>query len=279
MRRWLGAELVRLRTDAGLTQRDAAAALRCSVGKVSYLESGERAIRPDDLVTVLFDLYGVPPEQHPQLLEAARTARQRGWWDHWSDEDLARGERWYIGLEDGAVLLRAFLPSIVHGLLQTPDYTKGILRSSKTIPEERITRLLELRQTRQSLLSRTNDPLDVHLILDEAAVTRQVCSAESMKEQLLHIAITAEELSNVTVQILPFSSGSHGAYFGPFSILDFPWEDDSGLVFVEGLVEARYLTSRADVYKHAALFERLTALALTPEESIRSLRSRAAEGA
>jgi len=275
MRRWLASELVRLRIATDLTQRDVAVELDCSVGKISYLESGERPVSCEELKDVLLGLYRVPADERESYLAAARIASQTGWWDQWGDEDLPRGDRRYLGIEDGATRLRAFLPSIVHGLLQTPEYTKGILRGYKAIPEVRIARLVELRQVRKSLLTRAEDPLEAHLIFDEAAVTRQVGSVETMKAQLFHIANVTEQLKNVSVQILPFSAGSHGAYFGPFSILDFPSEHDSGLVYVEGLVEARYLEARSDVYKYAALFERLAELALTPAESIRTLQARA----
>jgi hypothetical protein len=96
-----------------------------------------------------------------------------------------------------------------------------------------------------------------------------------MKEQLLHIAHVVDAMSNVVVQVLPFNTASPGVYFGPFSILEFPWADDSGLVFVEGLVEARYFNGRAEVYEFASLFERLTVLALPLGESQEALRSRA----
>jgi transcriptional regulator with XRE-family HTH domain len=278
MRRWLGSELVRLRSAAGLTQRDVAAALGCSVGKVSYLESAERAVNLEDLEGVILELYDVPEEERGPYLDAARIACQRGWWDEWNDEDLPWSERRYLGMEDGATLLRAYLPSIVHGLLQTSEYTRGVLRAYKTIPEVRIDRIVKLRQVRQSLLTRADDPLNLHLILDEAAVTRQVCSAEAMKEQLLHIANVGGAMSNVVLQILPFATASPGAYFGPFSVLEFPWVDDSGLVFTEGLVEGRYFDTRAEVYEYASLFERLSELALTPDESLAMLRSRSVVG-
>jgi hypothetical protein len=243
------------------------------VAKVSYLESGERAVSPEELRDVLLDLYGVPSEQRDRYLDAALVARQQGWWDRWGDEDLPRGARRYLGTEDGAVHLRAFAPSIVHGLVQVPDYTREILRSYKVLPEARISLLVKLRQRRQTLLHRDDDPLEVHLIFDEAAVIRQVGSLETMKAQLLHIANVAELLENVTVQIVPFSAGPHGAYFGPFSIVELPWADDSGLVYVEGLVEARYLEARSDVYEHSTLFERLVEMALTPTESVAMFRA------
>lgn len=275
MRRWLGSELVRLRSAADLTQRAVAAELGCSVAKVSYLESGERPVSRAELEGVLLLLYGVSREQWPRYLDAAEVAGRHGWWDHWGDEDLPPGARRYLGIEDGAVRLSAFAPTIVHGLLQTADYTTEILRAYKTLPEARIARLVELRRVRQSLLTHEDDPLEAHLAFDETALIRQVGTPETMKRQLLHIADMAEELANVTVQIVAFDAGPHGAYFGPFSILELPWAEDSGLVYVEGLVEARYLDGRAEVYEYSTLFERLVELALSPADSIALLRAHA----
>jgi hypothetical protein len=223
---------------------------------------------------MLLDLFDVPVDERDRYIDAAEVANQQGWWEQWGDEDLPRVERRYVGLEDGAIRLRAYLPSIIHGLLQTPEYTRGILRAFRTIiPEERIIRLVELRQARQEALTREVGPLQVHLVLDEAAVRRQVGSRRTMDAQLAHVAEIAGRLQNLTVQIMPFGAGAHGAHFGPFSILEFPWADDSGLVFIEGLVEPRYIEARADIYRHSSLFDRLVEMALSADESIELLRS------
>lgn len=276
MRRWLGSELARLRNAAGLTQREVANRLGCSVARVSYLESGERTAKASELRDVLLDLYGVASTDRDRYLHAANVASQQGWWDRLGEEDVPRTERRYLGIEDGATRLRAFLPSIVHGLLQTPDYTRGVLRSYKTLPEARIVRLIDLRRIRQELLTREDRPLEAHFLLDEAAVTRQVGSPATMKSQLDHIANISDNLPNVTVQVVPFEAGSHGAYFGPFSILELPWGDDSGVVYVEGLAESRYLEARAEVYEYATLFERLIEMALSPQDSVQFVRGRSA---
>src|SRR5688572_26345044 len=120
-RRWLGSELIRMRTDAGLTQRDAANALQCSVAKISYLESGDRSVSVRELQDVLLDLYEIPEDSWQRYIDAAELANRPGWWDRYSDEDLERAERRYVGLEDGASRLRAYQPSVFHGLLQTPE--------------------------------------------------------------------------------------------------------------------------------------------------------------
>jgi transcriptional regulator with XRE-family HTH domain len=277
-RRWLGSELVRLRTEADLTQRDVAAALQCSVAKISYLESGDRAVSPRELEDVLLDLYEVPAGDWEVYLNTAEIANQQGWWDHWSDEDLPREERRYVGLEDGATRLRAYLPTIVHGLLQLPDYTRAVLRAFKEFPEERIGRLVELRQQRKSVLSRDVSPIKAHFVVDEAVIRRQVGGPEIIRTQLSYMADTIEKRKNLTVQVLPFSIGAHGAHFGPFSILEFPSATDLGLVFVEGLHASIYLETRAEVYRHSTLFNQLSEMALGPDESLAMLHTLARSG-
>lgn len=94
-----------------------------------------------------------------------------------------------------------------------------------------------------------------------------------MVHQLNYLADMVEESSNVVLQIIPFSVGAHGANFGPYSILDFPWSNDLGLVYIEGFLRATFLESRVDIYRHSASFERLATLALSPDESVEMLRS------
>ena len=269
-RRRLGAELLRLREAAGLRQQEAAKALRCSAGKISYLEGGEGTFKPHEL-EVLLGLYHVTVEDKPRYIAAAEAANGQAWWDRWGKEDLHRAERLYIGLEDGAWRLRAYHPAVIHGLLQIPSYTRAILEALRRHPEERIIRLMDLRKRRQENLEREIAPLELHLVVDEAAIRREVGGPDTLRDQRIHVAAIARSRRNVVVQVVPFDHGASGASFGQFSILDFPWEDDPGIVFIEGLVESVYVEGRERVYEHSLLFDRLTEAALTPEESIEFL--------
>jgi hypothetical protein len=62
------------------------------------------------------------------------------------------------------------------------------------------------RTARQQALSSRETPPDIHVILDEAAIRRQVGGPGITRRQLQALA-TASALPHVTLQVLPLSSG------------------------------------------------------------------------
>jgi transcriptional regulator with XRE-family HTH domain len=277
--RWLSGELVRLRTAARLTQRDTARALRCSVGKVSYLESGDRPVDARELSDILLPLYGVPEDERRGYVHAADTAAGDAWWDAWTDEDLPGPFRKLIGLEDAAITIRAFELSAIHGLLQTPEYAHAIIRATYNQPaEERAARLVELRMARQKALTRDR-PLDLQVVLDEAALHRRVGDAEVQRDQLLHLVRTVDALPNVALRVVTFLAGPYPMLNGPFSLLTFAWPNDPGVVFVEEFDGPRFVETRSFIYRHSAAFDQLVRLALAPDESLSFIENIAQRGA
>jgi hypothetical protein len=133
------------------------------------------------------------------------------------------------------------------------------------IPSERIDQLIKVRLTRQKLLTR-NPPLQLAIILDEAALHRQVGGPLVMKEQLERLA-EAAAWPNVKIQVIPFAVGAHAALESTFNILDFEHPTPS-LVYVEGLIGFMYLERPQDLARYRAVFEQLSTKALTPQESI-----------
>ena len=85
-RMMLGAELRRLREEAGLTPQDAASHIRASHAKISRLELGRVGFKTRDIEDLL-TLYGVQDEtQRAAFLAMALRSNERGWWSR--DNDL-----------------------------------------------------------------------------------------------------------------------------------------------------------------------------------------------
>lgn len=114
------------------------------------------------------------------------------------------------------------------------------------IEEDEIERLLELRRRRQDVLARRDPPLRLSVVLDESVLARAAGSPEIMVEQLDHLA-EMTRLPNVTVRILPFTTGMHRGAYGPFGVLGFPPENGSDLVYLEDRMGGRYLETADDV--------------------------------
>lgn len=270
-RRRLGDELQRLRGRR--TQVEACAALGWSRAKLAYIEAGERPLALDDLTTTVFNAYDVPPDERASLERLCHASNERSWWDDYGDEDLPPASKRFIGIEQGATRIRAFQLVLVYGLLQTAEYRTAILRHNLAPrPAEQLRVLIEVSRQRQEALT-CPDPLDLTVILDEAALHRRVGHPEVMAGQLRHIADVAECHDNVTVQVIPFDAGPHPGLGGPFTIMEFGWPDDPGLVYLEPQSDqSTYLGSRRDVYAFAGAFERLAEIAESPGDSLQMLR-------
>src|SRR3954471_6371526 len=77
--RWLGAQLRRMRENAGLTLEEVAKRMDRTAGSLSKVETGRVRVRLLDL-RVLLDLYRADERTRGPLLALARDARKRGWW-------------------------------------------------------------------------------------------------------------------------------------------------------------------------------------------------------
>jgi transcriptional regulator with XRE-family HTH domain len=263
--RQLASELRRLREEATLTGEEAAGRLGWSPSKVSRIETGKTVVTTGDLRRML-DLYQVSGVRRDRVAELGRTAQQRGWWDAYADT-LNSGYSALIALEGDAESERYWAPIIVPGLLQTENYAQAITHATTLIsPPGQIARIVTARMTRQQVLLR-KDPLKLAMVLDEAALRRQVGGSEVMREQLMHLANMAGR-PNVTIQILPFTSGPHLAVDGGFTLLSFPEAAAAGVVFLQNMTSDLFIEREDEVYRYGLAFDRLRELALGPEDSV-----------
>jgi transcriptional regulator with XRE-family HTH domain len=271
-RRRLGAELRRLRNGAGLHLDQVAGQLHCSTSKISRLETGKGIPKPAD-VRELIKIYGVAADtEREMLMRLVRESRTEGWWESYTDG--VQPERFvldvqarYTALETEASAIRAFDLAALHGLLQTSDYTRELMRS--LLPNhspDQIGQLVDLRRRRQEALTRTERPLELAVVLDEAVLNRRVGDPVVMQDQLRSLLEFAA-LPSVQVQVLPFAMGVHRVHSGGFNILEFATSDVPDVVYRENGGDGEYLetTSEVDLYKGS--FADVTDRALDPGAS------------
>jgi transcriptional regulator with XRE-family HTH domain len=261
-RRRLGIELRRLRDDAGLTIEQVAGALECSDSKISRIETGQVGATPRDVRDML-QLYGVAGQRRDALLQSAREARQRDWWQAYSDTLIVP----LVGMEAAASSIRVYETLLVPGLFQTRQYAGTVIRTVRPdLRPEEVERWVEFRMARQSLLARDLPPA-LSAVLDEALLRRPVGGSAAMGEQLHHLARVAA-LPTVTLQVLPFAAGHHAGMSGAFTIFSFPEPDDPDVVYLEHTKSDLYLESEEEVRRYASAFDQLRAMALPPDDSV-----------
>src|SRR6202046_3016373 len=153
-RRRLGSELRRLREDHSIKLEEVAERLGVAASTLSRIETG-KAPTKSVYLTAMLEMYGVTdPAQRQVLVDMAREGHRKGWWSVY-DDVLPTGFGIYVGLEAEAAGLRAFETQVVHGLLQTPEYARAVLREAykKETPEQ-LERLARLRAQREGGVGR-----------------------------------------------------------------------------------------------------------------------------
>ncbi|RAY13855.1 transcriptional regulator [Actinomadura craniellae] len=274
-RRRLSAELRRLRDASGLTATDVARKLEWPVSKVTRMERGEWLRPSPHDVGRLLEIYEVAERERDALITLAREGRQRGWW-HAYREMISERYSTYIGLEAEASSVLSFEPLMIPGLLQTTDYARAlILGGPYELGADEAEHRVEIRAERQKILT-DKDPARLWVVMDEAAIRRVVGGKDVMRGQLEHLLQMAE-LPKVTLQMIPFDSGAHPGTGGAFAILSFPHDQDPDAVYVETIAGELFVENEEDVDRFRVAFQRLTAVALSPTDTIALIASAVTE--
>jgi hypothetical protein len=250
----LGIQLRLCRETSGIPADAAAYEIRGSRSKISRMENGRVAVKERDVADLL-TLYGVVDDQvRAGLLSLARQASAHGWWTKYADV-MPDWLEAYLGLEEGAALIRTFELQFVHGLLQIEDYARAVTTIGREgAPVDEVERRVALRMGRQHLLTRP-DPPRVWSIMDEAVLRRPVGGRAVMRAQLQHL-IELDESPYVTLQIMPFGRGGHAAAGGSFAMLRFAEPDLPDVVYIEQLTGALYLEKSEDIDYYLEVMDR-----------------------
>jgi transcriptional regulator with XRE-family HTH domain len=259
-RRRLKTALRKAREDARLTQRDAAKKLEWSPSKLIRIEAGAQGLSVTDL-QAMFAVYELADaELLGTLKAAARASRGHPWWSEYRDL-VSPNFAQYLGHEGAASSFRIFHPFLVPGLLQTEDYAAAVLGAH---PEEnRAAKIVELRMRRQDKLFQRPE-LEFEFVVNEEALHRWIGGASAMRRQLEHL----REMSghpNVSIFVLPYSSGAHPGLRGPFVLLGLD-QPDGDLLFLESVNGDQLIRDDPEqVARYATRFEALRGTSL-PEE-------------
>lgn len=211
-------ELRAARDNAGLQQKEVAAAMYCSPAKVLRMESGEVGISVSDAEKLL-RCYGIDdPERTHALLDLVKaTKKPPAWWSEYKDlvtDDLKR----HIGYESMARELAIHDNSSVPFVLQTHDYAQAMARSFR--PElwpDDLRRMGSLTERRQSILKQAELP-SIRVLLGHAALRKQTGGRNVLAGQLDSLAGAIEE-GDVEIKVMPFQAGAYPGLLGPYTIM------------------------------------------------------------
>jgi transcriptional regulator with XRE-family HTH domain len=270
----LGAELRRIREDAGLSGSEVARAIGWSQPKVSRVETGRFGASLGE-VAALLDYYAVPEEVRAELL--ARTARHDGLEGAWVVRagGVRRRQAEVGTIESRVSLLRQYQALTVPGLLQSPSYTRAVALAGGF---DDAVSIAQRRASRQHAFHARED-VQYQVVLDARALLRWPGGASVMAEQLEQLI--GLDRTRVDLRILPLGGSSHAVAMGSFLIYEFA-EARPTIVLSEAQTADLYLSADADVQAYAELFAKLQQEALGPraskahlERTLRDVRSAA----
>jgi transcriptional regulator with XRE-family HTH domain len=255
--------LRRLRAEKQLTIEEVADKAAISKSTVSRIENTQVGVAIP-VLRELLRVFEVDEAQRESLEELAKEASKRGWWQTAGGDLSTRTWKTLVGLESGASHIHSFASVVVSGLLQTPAYATALIRSGdREASKDSVDMLVGLRMRRQERLGQ----MDYWAILAEEVLHRTVGGPKAMAEQLQHLVELADHPRN-TIQVLPFRSGEHPGLRGPFTVLDIDPASGLSAVYLEGNRTEVMLELPSEVEPFKRDFSRLTAQALSPDESI-----------
>jgi transcriptional regulator with XRE-family HTH domain len=261
----LGTQLRICRENAGLKFRDAAEAVDCDKSALSRLETGSRRVSVEE-VAQLLGVYRVRGALRDELLAAARSLDEPGWWG-WG-QGLASLPKAMVTLaecEAEACRITNWAPMLVPGLLQTMDYARAWLLATGTDPE-RVEMLLAARSSRQRMLN--TESQEFVFFLGEPALLTSVGDTGVLARQLVRIRELGAR-RNVSIRVLPTGAGPHEGQLGSFVVMEFP--ATGPVVLVELMRSSVFLDDEVQTEPYVAALATLSALALSETESMRRI--------
>jgi len=246
-----GRELLRWRSETGMTQTQLAADVPCNQSVVSQLERG-LAIPTNRIARRFDDVLGTGGvlERSLEYVTAEVNTFHPNWFQR------------YVRLEAKALTLHGWHAFELPGLLQTEAY----MREQFTLwghPPKRVNELVEARLARQELLFGEH-PLRLTFALDESVLRRQVGDVPVMINQLRYL-LTMSERPNITVQFVPLGQRLLTTLNSTVTLLGMP--DGQTWFYTEALDLGRITNDRSQVPGHVARYDRVRASALSVQES------------
>ncbi|MFF6880879.1 helix-turn-helix domain-containing protein [Streptomyces sp. NPDC012474] len=200
----LGAELRRMRLEAGATTEYAAGLLGIDRTRLSNMESGIRPFSAERIRTLACN-YACADRCYVEALVAMADSKERGWWERHRGT-LPAGLLDIAELEWHAKRVRTAQVMHVPGLLQTADYARAVFAAvlpalSRLEVELRVAHRIE----RQQVFERP-EPLPYVAYVHEAALRMPYGGTEVTRRQLEYVAERSEH-DTIDVRVIPTSVG------------------------------------------------------------------------
>ncbi|MEU4150045.1 helix-turn-helix transcriptional regulator [Streptomyces sp. NPDC026659] len=251
----LAEELRSERRRAGITQTRLAQRCNMSQTKISNIEGGRLTPAIVD-VELILEALGTESPAATKILALARTANTE-WQGLWASRrrGIDKKQNELARLESATAEFRFFLPTMITGLLATPDYVRASLTRNPGNMSKTVAKKLE----RQQVL--TDPSKSFTFLLTEQAVRWPLASPIAMSMQLDRL-VSVSRIPTVRLGVIPLGMAGPVTET-PLSVFTIY---DRRLVQVETHTGALILRDHRDVTAYRDDFERYESYALFGDE-------------
>lgn len=235
-----------LREKEGLSLTQWGKIIGAARSSVSNMEAGRHRLQDDQARRI--DLRFGTGSLIELLLWYARMAHDPDW------------GRQLVRYEEQANLIRVYHGQVVPLALQTDAYTWAFVKAGS--PKDFEAAMARRVARKQSLLER-GDSVEIWAVLDESVLARTVGGPQVMREQLEHL-LAMTDLPQISLRIVPFSSGAHLGVDGSLQVLSLESRD---IAYSGAQNGGRLIETPGEVRELSVKFDRIGAKAASEDAS------------
>lgn len=171
-----------------------------------------------------------------------------------------------------ALVMRAYHPMVVHGLLQTEDYARAFCRANNPFDtDDYIERLVEQRMRRQELLTESDRPIIWTIVAEYALGCLRSTPGILLGQidRLLELTGSGRVRLQLIPGTVPFDQ--HPGTDGPFTILSLP--DRQEVAYIEGVISGNLITEPEAVERLSLKYGGLQSSALSTAQTTEYLKN------
>lgn len=257
-RQSLASALRNLRAASGLSGDRLARRCGLSQSKISRIETGRLLPSVTDVEQILAGL-GVDQGTRDELLALTQVANSE-----YQDvrASVRRGlhhrQRELASLERSTAHIRYFLPTLITGLLQTPEYMQAAMNTPIAPATANTESAISLKLRRQAVLHDQGKRFD--FLLTESALRWQLSTASIMAVQIDRL-ISLSRLPNIQIGVIPLSALIPDGAYHTFVVYG------TRLVTIELFTGQLVLRDPKDTSHYLSLFEFFSSHALWRDEA------------
>lgn len=258
----LGAELRKLREQAGVTAREAGAVVGLDQAKMSHLEAGKITVS-EKRARALTAFYGVQDAALIEALVERASERSLGWWVKYRGR-MRQGALDLAELEWHASSLQSVQIVHVPGLLQTEEYMRALFGYvvDELGPYD-LDMVVAFRRQRGEVLVRDNPP-SFTVLVHEAALRMRVGDRKVARGQLDSL-LAASDQPAITIRVVPFEVEGFGGM--GYSMLYATDRHGFDTVQVDQVHDGSFFHAEDQLAKYRNRWRMVESAALGPQET------------